>query len=496
MPRSCCFVGFTNNCKKNNEFKFYRIPKNEAVRRKWLNAINRAADSTSSKQWSPTSSNVYVCSAHFIIGKRELFEKHPSSVPSIFDTGMKGSPQRNTNNHKINRVKISVPACKKLKLCAQSISEDVDFVIEKRSFSNKEIDIQVSTEDYLQQSDISNPICSKNFLEQSSSHEFSVPIITEDVYVQDSSKSYIQERQQLYSEINNLRLERDLFMSKWISLKDSNCSLGINKIRANPDKCNMLTGLNLPVLEKLLSFLCKGTPEIKLRRHINFDMLSFMFDIKKTTALDNFWKWIDIMYVKLKYLIKMQDLDYIYETFPPVFKHKFPRLTSIIDCFEVFVESPSSLMARALFYSQYKKHCTIKCLISCTPNGTINFISKCYGGRASDNQITRESEFASSKYHMPGDQILLDRGFTLQDDFAAGSCSILINPAFTKDKAQLSASEVEKSRKISSVRIHIERVIGLLKNRYTIVQGVLPLQTVKNITDEATSVTLSNCDKM
>ncbi|XP_047135362.1 uncharacterized protein LOC124812575 [Hydra vulgaris] len=192
----------------------------------------------------------------------------------------------------------------------------------------------------------------------------------------------------------------------------------------------------------------------------------------------------------------MQDGNHIYETIPPVFKNKFPSLTSIIDCFEVFVESPSSLMARALFYSQYKKHCTIKYLISCTPNGTINFISKCYGGRASDNQITRESEFASSKYHMPGDQILSDRGFTLQDNFAAGSCSILINPAFTKDKTQLSASEVEKSRKILSVRIHIERVIGLFKNRYTILQGVLPLRTVKNITDEATSVTLSNCDKI
>ena len=320
------------------------------------------------------------------------------------------------------------------------------------------------------------------------------------------------ERQQLYTEINNLRLERDLFMAKWLSIKDSNCSLGINKIRAHPDKCNMLTGVSLPVLEKLLCFLCKGAQKnllkklesadqivfclVKLRHNINFDMLSFMFGFKKTTALDNFWKWIDIMYVKLKFLIKMQDRDHIYETIPPVFKKKFPRLTSIIDCFEIFVESPSSLMARAQFYSQYKKHCTIKCLISCTPLGAINFISKCYGGRASDNQITRKSEFTSSKFHMSGDQILSDRGFTLKDDFAAGSCSVLINPAFTKGKAQLSASEVETSRKISSVRIHIERVIGLLKNRYTILQGVLPLRTVKNITDEATSVTLSNCDKI
>ena len=32
-------------------------------------------------------------------------------------------------------------------------------------------------------------------------------------------------------------------------------------------------------------------------------------------------------------------------------------------------------------------------------------------------QITRESGFATSKYHMPSDQILADRWFTLEDDF-------------------------------------------------------------------------------
>nr|XP_047141022.1 uncharacterized protein LOC124816058 [Hydra vulgaris] len=56
------------------------------------------------------------------------------------------------------------------------------------------------------------------------------------------------------------------------------------------------------------------------------------------------------------------------------------------------------------FFSQYKKHCTIKCLISSTPLGAIHFISNCYEG-ISDNQTVRKSEFASSKYHMPGDQI-------------------------------------------------------------------------------------------
>ena len=93
-------------------------------------------------------------------------------------------------------------------------------------------------------------------------------------------------------------------------------------------------------------------------------------------------------------------------------------------------------------YSQYKKHCTIKVLVSCTPLGAINYISKCYGGRASDIQITRKSGFTTSKYHMPGDQILADRGFTLKDDFAAGASAELLIPPLTRGKSQLSAKEV------------------------------------------------------
>ena len=82
--------------------------------------------------------------------------------------------------------------------------------------------------------------------------------------------------------------------------------------------------------------------------------------------------------------------------------------------------------------------------------------------------------------HMPGDQILADRGFTLQDDFAAGSSSELLIPAFTRGLSQLSAKDVETSRKIASVRIHIERVIGCMRNRYSILKGTLTLRIVKS----------------
>ena len=52
------------------------------------------------------------------------------------------------------------------------------------------------------------------------------------------------------------------------------------------------------------------------------------------------------------------------------------------------------------------------------------------------------------------------------------------------------------SGKIASVRIHIERVLALLKNRYTILQGILPLRLLKSIKDEVASATFANCDRI
>ena len=141
-------------------------------------------------------------------------------------------------------------------------------------------------------------------------------------------------------------------------------------------------------------------------------------------------------------------------------------------------------------------HATIKVFISCTPLRAVNFVSKCWDGRASDIKIVRDSGFTTTRYHMLGDQILADRGFTLQEDFALNSGTKLIIPAFTRGKPQLSGREIESTRKIASVKIHIERVIGLIKNRYTILKGIMPICSVKSIKDEQLEYTLSNCDRM
>ena len=63
------------------------------------------------------------------------------------------------------------------------------------------------------------------------------------------------------------------------------------------------------------------------------------------------------------------------------------------------------------------------------------------------------------------DVVLADRGFTIEDVALCGTK--LEIPAFTRGKKQLSQYNVEKSKQLSAVRIHVERIIGTLKNRYT-----------------------------
>ena len=67
---------------------------------------------------------------------------------------------------------------------------------------------------------------------------------------------------------------------------------------------------------------------------------------------------------------------------------------------------------------------------------------------------------------LPGDTILADRGFDIQEPVGFYCARVRI-PSFTKGKKQLTGIEVEQTRHIANVRIHVERVIGVLHQKYT-----------------------------
>ncbi len=112
----------------------------------------------------------------------------------------------------------------------------------------------------------------------------------------------------------------------------------------------------------------------------------------------------------------------------------------------------------------------MKYLIGITPQGTVSFISKGWGGRTSDKYVTENSGFLDKI--VPGDVILADRGFSMEESFGLYH-GVLKIPAFTKGKQQLDPIEIENTRGLAAVRIHVERVIGYVRKKYTILSSTI-----------------------
>ena len=76
-----------------------------------------------------------------------------------------------------------------------------------------------------------------------------------------------------------------------------------------------------------------------------------------------------------------------------------------------------------------------------------------------------------------GDLVIADRGFDISDELEFVSATLMI-PPFTKGKPQLSQREIELSRDLSRIKIHVKRAISRLKN-YKLLQTTLPINLFK-----------------
>ena len=100
-------------------------------------------------------------------------------------------------------------------------------------------------------------------------------------------------------------------------------------------------------------------------------------------------------------------------------------------------------------------------MLCITPCGTVSFVSKAYGGSASDRHIT-ESCGILEKVN-PGDSIMADKSFNI-GDLLVGKCAKLNVPPFLRDKAQFSKKNVQGTSQIAKARIHVERAIARIKD--------------------------------
>ena len=198
----------------------------------------------------------------------------------------------------------------------------------------------------------------------------------------------------------------------------------------NDDIVKFHTGLpNCTIFNAVLTLVSPSLPVTSLSKVTTFQMvvmffmkiwlnlyeedIVYQFGVHRTTVSRIFQKVLDVMHVKLSYLIKWPERKIQCETLTSSFRQFFKQCCVIIDCSEVFIEQPSDLRAHDQVWSNYKHHSIINFLIGITPQETISYISHIAGGRMSNKQIVEQSDLIN--FLLPGDVIIADRGFTCND---------------------------------------------------------------------------------
>ena len=164
---------------------------------------------------------------------------------------------------------------------------------------------------------------------------------------------------------------------------------------------------------------------------------------------------------------------------PDCFKFGYPFTRVILECTEIFIEKPSCFRAQSATYSSYKSHNTAKGLVGISPLGAVTFISDLFGGHASDRQIVVSSGILDLL--QPGDSVMADRGFEIQDLWVSKKALLNI-PPFMRCKDQLDPDEEDETRQIASVRIHVQRAIIIERiENFNILRQIIPNTMAEDI---------------
>ena len=227
---------------------------------------------------------------------------------------------------------------------------------------------------------------------------------------------------------------------------------------------------------------------MKLRLNLRERDLGQRFGFAVSTVSKYFITWVCFLYSHLRELQWMPTVEQVKSTLPHTFKERYPRTYIITDGSEIFVETPNDLQLQSSTWSNYKHHNTAKFLIGCTPNGAVSYVSPLFVGSISDVELTRVCGLLQQLEGKSNISVMADRGFTIRDQLQTIGADLNI-PPFMEGRTQLSSAEVLEGRKIASVRVHVERTIGRIKN-FSILKGTLPI-TLSRIANQIVCMLLA-----
>ncbi|XP_067130115.1 uncharacterized protein [Centruroides vittatus] len=206
---------------------------------------------------------------------------------------------------------------------------------------------------------------------------------------------------------------------------------------------------------------------MKLKLALPFACVSVLFQISMTTCRIIFFNIKIIFFNIIAYLSQVLGAAIVWPSKEEIMKNlplcfqKYSKVRVILNCTEVLVQKPKCICCRILTYSHYYGKHTVKVLVGIASSGLITYLSKAYGGRASDKAIFEESNLLNllDPY---ADQVMTDKGFHIEDACSARAIG-LVRPPFIRNQNQLSKHDALETAEIAKARVHVERAIQRMK---------------------------------
>jgi len=488
---------------------FPSILRNSEIRTSWIKAMKR--ENKNKSQWQPKNSD-RVCSVHF--------ENYDGSAPNAVPTLYLGY-ENTAPTLKTRRTLFKHPAVprKKRKLNTGNTSNEItqpesveltENIVETSENTENSL-LEESNVDVDNLETINDDISiTSSFLEHSYCSSSSKVQCRACVDKSNVIDSLVQRANRLTAE--NLRLKarlRDKLFNK-----EKNATYTWRNIKSDA-KMNFYTGINTIVIFNTLFLLIQPyLPAVKywkgpqyarqniknrqfksqrkltqrdeflltlmrLRLGLLNEDLADRFGISQGKCSYIFTTWIKLLSQLFgNSLVAWLPRESIRDNLPKLFrKTGNSKCRVIIDCAEVFMDRPKSLDCQAATWSDYKHHNTIKFLVGISPSGFISFLSPCYGGRASDKFITKDSGFYDLLER--DDEVMADRGFQIK--IILRYCKLVVPPG-ARTKSQMTTAECKKTKKIANLRIHVERAINRIKF-FRILKGTLPITMIQHVDD-------------
>ncbi len=187
------------------------------------------------------------------------------------------------------------------------------------------------------------------------------------------------------------------------------------------------------------------------------------FGISTATGSRYFRKWIRLLAQVLRWEMPYPSRSKVQERMPFEFEIalRSDKLRIIVDATEVQMEKPSRKVLDRHTFSNYKHRNTVKFLVGVSPDGCIIYVSLGYGGSISDIDLTKCCGLAHALQRC--DEVMGDKGFHMHDFFANFGVHMVMPPKKGRGQAYLTEEQIQQTRCIARLRIHVERAMGRIR---------------------------------